>query len=197
MPRKRSSPPAPATRTWLVRDGHGDIIESGTGKVARRWGRLLAGYLVMTRIATIVVFFGIWGCSKEPTTPPPPSTTPSPAATVSSGRAPQGRPTPYDPTTFRDDIARLISATHYRQAVDFVKAADVERQLAADGSGYMGIGYDTILLPGVHPEIEFDGSRDWYVPGTSDAITPETSEWQSVASEFAERYNLRRRGMGG
>lgn len=125
------------------------------------------------RATVVIVALALWGCYERPTASP---TSPK-----------------YDPISFRVDITRLISAKQYRQAVALVKAADVDRQLAADGAGYMAIGEDMILLPGVYPQVEYDASRDWYVPGTQDAI--QDSEWQKVATNFAERYNLRRRGM--
>jgi hypothetical protein len=104
-------------------------------------------------------------------------------------------PVAYDPATFRADIARLIDAKDYRGAVALVKAADVDRQVSADRAGYMAIGGLAIYLPGVDSKVVFDRSRDWYVPGTSDAI--QDGEWQRVATEFAARYNARRLGMSG
>lgn len=101
----------------------------------------------------------------------------------------------YDPSTFRADITRLIDARQYRQAVSLVKSADVDRQVAADRNGYMAIGGYSVLLPGLDAKMQYDGTRDWYVPGTSDVI--ENAEWQSVATDFAKRYNARRRGMSG
>ncbi len=104
-------------------------------------------------------------------------------------------PVAYEPATFRADITRLIEAKDYRAAVRLVKAADVDRQVSADAAGYMAIGGYAIFLPGIDSQIMFDRSRDWYVPGTSDAI--EDGEWQHIATEFATRYNMRRRGMSG
>jgi hypothetical protein len=143
----------------------------------------------MKRTTVIIAALTLWGCSEQPNSPakPSPTTSPAPGAPTTSAA--------YDPSTFRADITRLISAKQYRQAVALVKAADVERQLAADRAGYMAIGLDMILLPGVYPQVEYDPSRDWYVPGTQDAI--EDGEWQNAATGFAERYNLRRRGMSG
>jgi hypothetical protein len=134
----------------------------------------------------IVVALALCGCSERPS-----SATTSTAVT-SPATAPSNVSVAYNPATFRADITRLISAKQYRQAVALVKSADVDRQLVADRDGYIAIGMDMILLPGVYPQIEYDRSRDWEVPGTSDVI--EDGEWQAVATEFAERYNLRRRG---
>ncbi len=148
----------------------------------------------MKRLTVIIAIgMALSGCSERPSTPATPTTaTSSPTAATAPATAPPIVLAAYDPATFRTDITRLISAKQYRQAVTLVKAADVDRQLVADGDGYIAIGMDMILLPGVYPQIEYDRARDWDVPGTSDVI--EDGEWQDVATEFAERYNLRRRG---
>jgi hypothetical protein len=99
----------------------------------------------------------------------------------------------YDPATFRDDITNFIHAKDYRAAVALLNLADVNRQVAADGSGYIGIGGYSITVPGAGPGITFDRSRDWFMPGTSDYIVD--WQWQDVATEFAVQYNGLRRGM--
>jgi hypothetical protein len=101
----------------------------------------------------------------------------------------------YAPETFRQNIAALIGAKDYAGAAALVRAADVERQLTHDRTGYVAIGGDKIYLPGLGESSEYDCNRDWYMPGTSDAI--EDAAWQSSATAFAERYNLRRSGRGG
>lgn len=108
----------------------------------------------------------------------------------SVGEAPSASPIFYDPATFREEITRLIDAKRYDDAVLLVAAADVDRQVAHDARGYLAVGEDLIVLPGVYPEIDYDRERDWYFPGTQDAI--EHAGWQDAATEFAERYNRRR-----
>lgn len=106
---------------------------------------------------------------------------------------PVSRSVRYDPASLRANITRLIKTKDYRAAVALLNAADVDRQLSADGSGYIGIGGYSIDLPGAGPGSTFDRSRDWFVPGTSDVI--KDREWQEVATEFARRYNNRRREL--
>jgi hypothetical protein len=76
------------------------------------------------------------------------------------GCSPKKPPVAHDPMTFRVDVALLIAESNYRGAVAMVQAADVERQLAADGAGYMAIGEDAIVLPGIDATIRYDRSRD-------------------------------------
>ena len=102
-------------------------------------------------------------------------------------------PAIYDPATFREEVTRLIDAKRYDDAVLLVAAADVDRQAAHDANGYLAVGEDLIVLPGVYPEIDYDPERDWYFPGTQDAI--QHAGWQDAATEFAERYNLWRKGQ--
>jgi hypothetical protein len=108
---------------------------------------------------------------------------------------PATAPGAYDPTTFRADIVRYVSAGQFDKATALVKAADVDRQLKFDGEGYLAVGEDLIVLPGVHPNVNYDPKRDWYMPGTSDVV--QDGAWQAAATEFAKRYNLRRAGKGG
>lgn len=101
-----------------------------------------------------------------------------------------GTRTMYDPATFRNDISRFIQSGHFRDAALLVQAADVDRQLKHDSSGYLAVGEDLIVLPGVDPDIQYDAERDWCFPGTQDAI--QDAEWQAVATNFAKHYNRRR-----
>ena len=96
----------------------------------------------------------------------------------------------YRPEAFRADVTALIAAGRYADATLYLDSADVDRQVEHDGEGYLGVGEDLIVLPGVYPRIYFDRGRDWYIPGTQDAI--QDAAWQAAATDFAERYNLRR-----
>ena len=86
----------------------------------------------------------------------------------------------------------MIAAKDYAGATALVGSADVGRQLKHDGTGYLAIGGDKIFLPGMPQVMRYDRDRDWYMPGTSDAV--EDAAWQSAATAFAERYNRRRNG---
>ena len=66
------------------------------------------------------------------------------------------------------------------------------RHATYDKSGYLAVGEDMIVLPGVDPKVSFERSRDWYIPGTQDAI--EDMSWQKAATRFAEQYNRIRDG---
>jgi hypothetical protein len=98
-------------------------------------------------------------------------------------------PPAYSPVTFRADVTRLISIGDYAAAVALVRAVDVDRQLTQDGGGYIAIGEDMIILLGIE-NIDYVPSRDWYVPGTQDAI--QDMGWQQSATDFARQYNQRR-----
>lgn len=100
----------------------------------------------------------------------------------------------YDPQTFRAEIARFINSRQFHKATALVRAADVERQVKFDGAGFVAVGEDTIVLPGVDPNVMYGRQRDWYMPGTSDVIQDRT--WQAAATKFAKQYNLRRAGKG-
>ena len=134
----------------------------------------------MRGLSLIIVLLTIAASCDRPTARVPvPATQPVPA---------------YAPETFRQTIASLIAAKDYVAAAALARAADVERQLRHDGTGYLAVGGDKIYLPGLGQSLEYDRDRDWYMPGTSDAI--EDAAWQSAATEFAKRYNLRRSGGG-
>ncbi len=98
----------------------------------------------------------------------------------------------YSPGSFRTDIECLIFHRNYRAAVQSVKIASVQRQVQHDGTGYLAVAEDMIVLPGVYPAIESDRARDWEFPGTSDVI--ESAAWQRAATHFAARYNRIRAG---
>jgi hypothetical protein len=123
--------------------------------------------LIALAIATV--------CSRTPAPPAPKPIVPPPT---------------YSPATFRADISKFVTAKDYASAVLLVQAANVSQQLAQDGSGYIAIGEYTIFLPGVDSQVQYKRSRDWYVPGTQDAIEDEA--WQTTATNFAEQYNLAR-----
>jgi hypothetical protein len=99
-------------------------------------------------------------------------------------------PPPYSPESFRTDIERLIQAKRYALATAYVKSVDPARQAAFDKAGYLAVGEDAIVLPGVDSPIRYDRSRDWFMPGTSDAIEDEA--WQRAARKFAAAYNQKR-----
>jgi hypothetical protein len=101
-------------------------------------------------------------------------------------------PPPYSPESFRTDIKRLIQARRYDLATAYVRSADPARQAAFDKTGYLAVGEDDIVLPGLDPEIRFDRSRDWFMPGTSDAVEDEA--WQRAATRFAAAYNQKQSG---
>lgn len=109
------------------------------------------------------------------------------------GRSPtMVSPPPYRPENFRADITSLIDDKQYGVAVAYLNSADPKRQAAFDKQGYLGVGYDTLLLPGVEaPELYYP-PRDWLFPGTQDAIQDEA--WQKTSTAFAEQYNLSRAG---
>ena len=99
-------------------------------------------------------------------------------------------PPPYSPESFRSDIEGLIQVKRYSLATAYVKSADPARQAAFDKTGYLAVGEDDIVLPGVDSTIQYDRSRDWFMPGTSDAIEDEA--WQRAATKFAVAYNQKR-----
>jgi hypothetical protein len=96
----------------------------------------------------------------------------------------------YVPATFRADITRHIVAKDYASAVALVTAANVNQQLAQDRTGYIAIGEDAIVLSGIENQVQYNASRDWYVPGTDDAI--QDMPWQKTATNFARQYNAAR-----
>jgi hypothetical protein len=104
-------------------------------------------------------------------------------------------PPRYSPESFRTEIERLIQAKRYDLATAYVRSADPGRQAAFDKAGYLAVGEDDIVLPGVDPKVTYDRSRDWFMPGTSDAI--ENEAWQRAATKFAAAYNQKRRGTSG
>jgi hypothetical protein len=99
-------------------------------------------------------------------------------------------PLPYSPESFRTDVGRFIQAKRYDLATAYVMSADPARQAAFDKTGYLAVGEDEIVLPGVDSPIRYDRSRDWFMPGTSDAI--EDKAWQCAATKFAAAYNQKR-----
>jgi hypothetical protein len=101
-------------------------------------------------------------------------------------------PPAYDPASFRGAVQALIDAKKYGVAVAYLRSADAGRQAVFDEAGYLAVGEDAIVLPGVNAQIRYDRTRDWLMPGTSDAI--KNVEWQRAATEFAAAYNRARRG---
>jgi hypothetical protein len=142
-----------------------------------RWLLLVIGILfaaILTRFFAIDFF-------NNPAHNPNAALRPNPAISYS-----------YNPESFRADITKLISARRYAAAVAYVESADAKRQAAYDKTGYVAVGEDMIVLPGVYPRVDYDDSRDWYMPGTQDAI--EDMAWQKAATRFAEQFNRIRAG---
>ena len=96
----------------------------------------------------------------------------------------------FQPETFREDLNSFILRKEYAAATAYLKSADASWQAQFDKAGYLAVGEDWIDLPGVAPPIYYDQERDWFMPGTSDAI--EDMAWQQAATEFAEEYNRAR-----
>ena len=96
----------------------------------------------------------------------------------------------FRPETFREDVNSLIAQKEYAAATEYLKSANAAQQAQFDKTGYLAVGEYGIELPGVAPPIFYDRERDWFVPGTSDAI--EDVSWQKAATEFAKRYNRTR-----
>jgi hypothetical protein len=99
-------------------------------------------------------------------------------------------PPRYDPETFREEVTRLIDAKQYAVAVAFLDSVDIKRQAEFDRTGYIAVGEIMIVLPGVDRTVDYDRSRDWFMPGTSDVV--EDGNWQRAATEFAAAYNQHR-----
>lgn len=99
-----------------------------------------------------------------------------------------GRSVPaYTSSNFRTDVEALIQSGEYHRAVALLESADPARQAAHDKSGYLAVGEDLVVLPGVDTPVSYDSRRDWVFPGTSDVVEDVT--WQHAATEFARRYN--------
>jgi len=103
-------------------------------------------------------------------------------------RSPSATRTP--PAPFLAELESLVAAQDFDGAVQFVRGADLAQLVAqaADHSfsGFLAVAEDLIILPDVR-ERNYDPSRDWALPGTSDVI--EHSRWQRAATEFAANYN--------
>jgi len=101
----------------------------------------------------------------------------------------------FRPETFREDVNSLIAQKEYAAATEYLNSANAVQQAQFDKTGYLAVGEYGIELPGVAPSIFYDRDRDWFMPGTSDAI--EDIAWQQAATTFAEKYNRARlRGKG-
>jgi hypothetical protein len=96
----------------------------------------------------------------------------------------------FRPETFREDINSLIAQREYAAATEYLDSANAAQQAQFDKNGYLAVGEDAIVLPGIAPSIYYDRKRDWFMPGTSDAI--EDIAWQEAATTFAEEYNRAR-----
>jgi len=101
-----------------------------------------------------------------------------------------GEVPPSSTDSFRMVVSDLIEARRYRDAVVYLKNGDAQLQANYDKTGFLAVGEDLIVLPGVYPEHDYVRDRDWFIPGTSDAIEDEA--WQNIATEFAKRYNQHR-----
>ena len=140
----------------------------------------------LCRLALLPLLLPV-ACDDAPTTPAaplriesPPVPAPLPASTQPA----------YRPADFRGDVTALIAARRYADATLYLESADADRQADFDAAGYFVVGQFAIVLPGVASTTDYDPARDWYVPGTQDAI--EDAAWQAAATDFARRYNLRR-----
>ena len=142
------------------------------------------------RPITLIIVAALIGCSDGS-----PSTGPAASSAKQAATQPTTAPVAYVPATFRADITRFVTAGQFNNATALVNAADVDRQLKFDAAGYLAVGEDMIVLPGVYPNVNYDPKRDWYMPGTQDAI--QDGAWQAAATEFAKRYNLQRAGKSG
>lgn len=96
----------------------------------------------------------------------------------------------FRPETFREDVNSLIAQKEYAAATEYLSSANAVQQAQFDKVGYFAVGEDAIVLPGIDPSIIYDRERDWFMPGTSDAI--EDITWQQAATTFAEKYNRAR-----
>jgi hypothetical protein len=92
--------------------------------------------------------------------------------------------------SFRTELARLINAGDFEGAVAFLRSSDPARQAAFDKTGYLAVGEDMVVLPGVRSGVRYDPARDWFIPGTSDVVR--NPIWQQEAREFAAAYNKNR-----
>ena len=95
-------------------------------------------------------------------------------------------------STFRSDVSELIAQNRYIAAVNYIKTADPSVLADYDKVGFLAVGEDLIVLPGVYPGHDYVRDRDWFIPGTSDSV--ENDAWQNTATEFAARYNRHRIG---
>ena len=142
-------------------------------------------YTNRVRCAACLILALLAGCSKPP--PPP----------VASPAAPDYVVIVHKPETFRVDLARFIAKGQYRAATALVDVADIDRQLAHDGAGYAAVGRDMVVVPGTFDKVDYDKARDWFMPGTSDAlVSDDAGAWNAAAEHFAEIYNLRRQSFG-
>ena len=96
----------------------------------------------------------------------------------------------YSPSSFRENVTRLVDQKRYKAAIKYLNSVDPVRQCGFDKAGYMAIAEDLIFLPGIEETVYYDKNRDWCIPHTSDAIYH--PGWQKAAKAFAERYNQAR-----
>jgi len=90
----------------------------------------------------LIVVAALAGCSEGS-----PATAPSPPSAKLPATQSATAPVTYDPSTFRDDITRYVSVGQFSNATALVNAADVDRQLKFDATGYLAVGEDMIVLP--------------------------------------------------
>jgi hypothetical protein len=107
-----------------------------------------------------------------------------------SGLVADSPPPQYVPSSFRTDLQTLVEAERYSVAIEYLQSANPQTQARSDKTGYVAIGEDGIVLPGVPEQIQYDPNRDWLVPGTSDAVA--NPAWQRAATAFADAYNQSR-----
>jgi hypothetical protein len=94
----------------------------------------------------------------------------------------------YEPELFRDHVGQLIAGEYYAAAVIYLDSASPEQQARHDGTGFLAVGEDMIVLPGLESVEEYKPARDWLIPGTQDAI--QDARWQTTATRFAKQFNL-------
>ena len=97
-------------------------------------------------------------------------------------------PVIYEPSTFKQELKRLVDDKNYPTAIALLDSAYVDDQINFDGAiQYYAIGGYSITLPGTN--VQFDRERDWYMPGTGCSI--DSFLWVERALRFAKLYNIR------
>jgi hypothetical protein len=133
-----------------------------------------------------IIFIGLLiGCSEGG------SSTPTASRTAPATRA------SYSPSTFRSEVESLVREKRFDDAIALLKAASVEQQVSHDQNGYIGLGFEAVVFPGITAKVDYDPKRDWLMPGVSDDLSIGTEAWHIAARNFASAYNRRRHGVNG